>query len=66
MLIKPLNLTSEQLLDDARAFEQFRKAYRKHEAMLKNVHLINDKKQQGKQLGLIVNDSRNQINKLKT
>ena len=30
MLIKPVDLSSEQLLDHARAFEEFRKAYRKH------------------------------------
>lgn len=29
MLLKPLNLTSEQLLNHTVAFEQFRKAYRK-------------------------------------
>jgi hypothetical protein len=44
MLIRPLDLSSEQLLDQARAFEEFRKAYRKHEAMQKNRAIINDKK----------------------
>jgi hypothetical protein len=29
MLLRPLNLTSEQLLNHTVAFEQFRKAYRK-------------------------------------
>jgi hypothetical protein len=33
MLIRPVNLTPEQMLDEAQAFEQFRRSYRRHEAM---------------------------------
>lgn len=40
MLIKPVNLTPEQMLDEAQAFEQFRRSYRRHEAMEKNVALL--------------------------
>lgn len=66
MLIKPVELSSEQMLDHARAFQQFRKAYRKHEAMQKNRSIINEKKTEGKKIGMIVNDTRTQINNLKT
>ena len=34
--------------------------------MQKNRSIINDKKAEGKKIGMIVNDSRNQINKLKS
>jgi hypothetical protein len=40
MLIKPVNLTSEQMLDEAQAFEQFRKSYRRQEAMEKNMVIL--------------------------
>jgi hypothetical protein len=48
MLIKPVELSSEQMLDHAKAFDEFRKAYRKHEAMKKNRTIINEKKAQGR------------------
>lgn len=34
--------------------------------MQKNRAIINEKKTEGKKIGIIVNDTRNQINKLKT
>ena len=33
MLTRPLNLSSEEMMDHAMAFDQFRRAYRKYEAM---------------------------------
>lgn len=36
MLIKPLNLSNEDLLDQARAFQAFRISSRRNEALQKN------------------------------
>lgn len=65
MLYNPLNLTNEQLMDRASCFEMFRKSYRKNQAMEENKELLKDKFNKGKELGALVNDSRNQINKIK-
>ncbi len=48
MLIEPVNLTTEEILDHAKAFEQFRKAYRKKEAMEKNKLTLKQKMQEGR------------------
>ena len=61
MLIRPVNLTSEQMLDQAQAFEQFRRSYRRHEAMEKNMGLLEDKMVKGKELGKIMADLRKKI-----
>lgn len=65
MLVRPVNLTSEQMLDEAQAFEQFRKSYRKHEAMEKNMGLLQDKMVKGKELGKQMNEVRSRIQKAK-
>jgi hypothetical protein len=65
MLIKPVNLTPEQMLDEAQAFEQFRRSYRRHEAMEKNVALLGEKMTKGKELGKVMNEIRNQIQQKK-
>jgi hypothetical protein len=49
----------EDLADRAKAFETFRKAYRKNEAMEENRSLLKEKYARGKALGQSVNDIRN-------
>lgn len=51
----------EDLADRAKAFEHFRKSYRKNEAMEDNRNLLKDKYARGKQLGQSVNVTRNEI-----
>jgi len=65
MLVSPLNLTYDQLMDRASAFEAFRKSYRKLQAMEENKELLKEKYARGKALGAVVNEARNTINKLK-
>jgi uncharacterized coiled-coil DUF342 family protein len=65
MLFNPLNLTNEQLMDRASCFEMFRKSYRKNQAMEDNKELLKEKFNRGKELGAVVNDARNEINKIK-
>ena len=55
MLSSPVHLTMEDLADRAKAFEKFRKSYRKNEAMEDNRNLLKDKYARGKQLGGDVN-----------
>jgi len=57
----PVACTMEDLADRARAFEMFRKSYRKNEALDENRALLKDKYARGKELGNDVNDSRNGI-----
>jgi kinesin family member 6/9 len=52
------------LADRAKAFEHFRKSYRKNEAMEDNRNLLKEKYARGKTLGQSVNDIRNQIKEL--
>lgn len=49
------------MLDEAQAFEQFRRSYRKHESMEKNIALLGQNMTKGKELGKIMNDIRSQI-----
>ena len=56
--------TLEDLADRAKAFEHFRKSYRKNEAMEDNRNLLKEKYARGKSLGQSVNDIRNQIKEL--
>jgi len=53
----------EDLADRAKAFEKFRKSYRKNEAMEDNRNLLKDKYARGKNLGAEVNNSRSLIKK---
>jgi len=46
------------LADRAKAFDMFRKSYRKNEAMEENRQTLKEKYGRGKQLGLEVNQSR--------
>jgi len=55
------NYTLEDLADRAKAFEHFRKSYRKNEAMDDNRALLKEKYALGKRLGQSVNDARNVI-----
>ena len=55
------NYTLEDLADRAKAFEHFRKSYRKNEAMDDNRALLKEKYARGKSLGQSVNDSRKKI-----
>lgn len=52
------NFTLEDLADRTKAFEHFRKSYRKNEAMEDNRNLLKEKYARGKQLGASVNDLR--------
>lgn len=61
MITAPIACTAEDLADRARAFDMFRKSYRKNEAMEENRNLLKDKYSRGKELGNDVNESRNQI-----
>ena len=60
----PIACTAEDLADRARAFDMFRKSYRKNEAMEENRALLKEKYSRGKELGNDVNDSRNAIKNL--
>jgi kinesin family protein 6/9 len=51
----------EDLADRAKAFEHFRKSYRKNEAMEDNRNLLKEKYARGKNLGTMVNETRNMI-----
>ena len=51
----------EDLADRAKAFDLFRKSYRKNEAMEDNRSLLKEKYGRGKQLGQAVNQSRQMI-----
>lgn len=63
-MVAPIACTAEDLADRARAFDMFRKSYRKNEAMEENRNLLKDKYARGKELGGDVNDSRNLIKSL--
>lgn len=64
MMTGPVSLTMEELADRAKAFEKFRKSYRKNEAMEDNRNLLKDKYARGKYLGQEVNTSRQMIKQL--
>lgn len=64
MITAPITCTAEDLADRARAFDMFRKSYRKNEAMEENRALLKDKYARGKELGNEVNESRNAIKAL--
>ena len=53
-----LTCTLEDLADRTKAFEMFRKSYRKNEAMEENRELLKEKYSRGKQLGASVNTNR--------
>ena len=57
----PIQCTMEDLADRARAFDMFRKSYRKNEAMEENRSLLKERYARGKELGNEVNESRNSI-----
>ena len=65
MLLHPLNLSNDQLMDRANCFELFRKSYRKNEVMEENKIILKEKYNEARQLGSIVNNSRQRINELK-
>lgn len=65
MLSRPLNLSSEEMMDHAMAFDQFRRAYRKYEAMESNKATLSKKMALGKELGREVNEVREKVNRLK-
>ena len=59
-----MNISYEDLADRTKAFDAFRRSYRKNEAMDENRDLLKQKYSRGKDLGNMVNDSRNQIKTL--
>lgn len=60
----PIQCSLEDLADRAKAFDMFRKSYRKNEAMEENRALLKEKYGRGKQLGASVNQTRTQIKDL--
>lgn len=60
-MVTPIQCTMEDLADRAKAFDMFRKSYRKNEAMEDNRRLLKEKYGRGKQLGADVNQSRSHI-----
>ena len=60
----PILCSLEDLADRAKAFDMFRKSYRKNEAMEENRALLKEKYGRGKQLGASVNQTRTQIKDL--
>jgi kinesin family member 6/9 len=64
MITAPIQCTMEDLADRARAFDMFRKSYRKNEAMEDNRNVLKEKYARGKELGNDVNESRNAIKQL--
>ena len=60
----PVQLTAEEITDRAKAWEKFRKSYRKNEAMNENRELLKEKFSLGKRLGVEVNETRTVIKSL--
>ena len=60
----PIKCTLEDLADRVKAFEMFRKSYRKNEAMEDNRALLKEKIGRGKHLGGNVNKTRGEIKDL--
>ena len=60
----PIQCSLEDLADRAKAFDMFRKSYRKNEAMEDNRALLKEKYGRGKALGQSVNATRTQIKDL--
>lgn len=61
MVSAPIHCSMEVLADRAKAFDLFRKSYRKNEAMEDNRALLKEKYTRGKNLGKEVNESRSLI-----
>lgn len=61
LVSSPIHCSAEDLADRAKSFELFRKSYRKNEAMEENRKLLQGKYTRGKELGLLVTESKNQI-----
>lgn len=59
-----VNISYEDLADRTKAFDLFRRSYRKNEAMDENRELLKQKYARGKELGNMVNESREQIKQL--
>ena len=64
MVDGPIQCSMEDLADRTKAFDMFRKSYRKNEAMEENRALLKEKYGRGKQLGTNVNQTRVQIKDL--
>lgn len=64
MITAPIACTAEDLVDRNKAFEMFRRSYRKNEAMEENRELLKTRYARGKELGNDVNESRVQIKNL--
>eukprot|EP01022_Parablepharisma_sp_SALTPOND_P021086 TRINITY_DN401_c1_g1_i1.p1 TRINITY_DN401_c1_g1~~TRINITY_DN401_c1_g1_i1.p1 ORF type:complete len:486 (-),score=56.88 TRINITY_DN401_c1_g1_i1:79-1536(-) len=64
VLTAPVNLKPEDLMDRTKAFEMFRKSYRRNEAMEENKALLKEKFAAGKKLGQEVNVTRGKVKEL--
>lgn len=60
----PIQCSLDDLADRAKAFDMFRKSYRKNEAMEENRALLKEKYARGKLLGGNVNSTRQAIKDL--
>ena len=58
------NIKPEDLMDRTKAFEMFRKSYRKNEATEENKAILKGKFEQGKRLGQEINLAREKVQKL--
>ena len=61
-LIKEVKLDKEDLVDKAKAFEKFRKSYRKNQAMEENKQILKEKMVEGKNTGI---DAKNVKDRMK-
>jgi hypothetical protein len=57
----PVKYTADDLKDRTKAFDIFRKSYRRNEAMEENRQVYKEACARGKQLGMEVNDIRNKM-----
>ncbi|KAL4455465.1 hypothetical protein ABPG74_012617 [Tetrahymena malaccensis] len=65
MLLAPLNLTNEQLMDRANCLELFRRSYRRNQVMEDNKLVLKDKFEVARKMGQIVNAARSKIDQYK-
>jgi len=63
--LSPSNLTLDDVSDRNKAFEEFRKSYRKNQLIEESKQNLKDKFVRAKELGGAVNAARNNINRLK-
>ena len=63
-LIKEVKLDKEELVDKAKAFEKYRRYYRKNEFMEESKGLLKKRMEEGRDLGIEAKDTREEIRSL--